>query len=47
MQAAGESAGAAAWQAYAAATTDPDAQRIIGSCSALEQANADFLQTLL
>jgi hypothetical protein len=47
MQAAGERAGAAAWQAYAAGTSDCDAQRIIASCSALEQANADFLQTLL
>lgn len=46
MQAAGERAGAAAWQAYASGTSDPDAQRLIASCSALEQANADFLETM-
>jgi hypothetical protein len=47
MQAEGERAGAAAWKAFAAATPDPSAQQLLLSCSALEQANADFLQTLL
>jgi hypothetical protein len=47
MQADGERAGAAAWKAYAAAASDPSAQELLQSCSALEQANADFLQTLL
>ena len=47
MQADGERAGAAAWRAYAAATSDPSVQELLDSCSALEQANAEFLQTLL
>lgn len=47
MQAEGEQAGAAAWRAYAAAAADPSARELLGSCSALEQANADFLQSLL
>lgn len=47
MQADGERAGAAAWNAFAAATQDPSSQELLRSCSALEQANADFLQTLL
>ncbi len=47
MQAEGERAGAAAWGAYAAAASDPSAQELLESCSPLEQANADFLQTLL
>ena len=47
MQADGERAGAAAWKAYAAAASDPSVQRLLQSCSALEQANADFLQTLM
>ena len=47
MQAEGERAGAAAWRAYAAAASDPSAQELLQSCSPLEQANADFLQTLL
>jgi len=46
MQAEGERAGAAAWQAYAAAASDPPVQELLQSCSPLEQANADFLQTL-
>jgi hypothetical protein len=46
MQAEGERAGAAAWSAYAAGAADPSAQALLRSCSALEQANADFLQTL-
>jgi len=47
MQADGERAGAAAWNAFAAVTQDPSSQELLRSCSALEQANADFLQTLL
>jgi hypothetical protein len=47
MQAEGERAGAAAWRAYAASASDPSAQELLQSCSPLEQANADFLQTLL
>lgn len=47
MQADGERAGAAAWSAYAAVASDPSAQELLQSCSPLEQANADFLQTLL
>ena len=47
MQADGERAGAAAWRAYAADASDPSAQELLQSCSPLEQANADFLQTLL
>ena len=47
MQAEGERAGAATWRAYAAAASDPSAQELLLSCSPLEQANADFLQTLL
>ena len=47
MQAEGERAGAAAWRAYAAAASDPSVRESLRSCSPLEQANADFLQTLL
>jgi hypothetical protein len=47
MQAEGERAGAAAWGAYAAAASNQSAQELLQSCSPLEQANADFLQTLL
>jgi hypothetical protein len=47
MQADGERAGAAAWGAYAAAASDRSAQELLQSCGPLEQANADFLQTLL
>lgn len=47
MQADGERAGAAAWRAYALAASDPSAQELLQGCSPLEQANADFLQTLL
>ena len=46
MQAEGERAGAAAWRAYAAGALDRSAQALLESCSTLEQANADFLQTL-
>jgi hypothetical protein len=47
MQAEGERAGAAAWRAYASAASDPSVQQLLQSCSPLEEANADFLQTLL
>jgi len=47
MQAEGERAGAAAWLSYAAASSDPAVQELLQSCSPLEQANADFLQTLV
>lgn len=47
MQATGERAGAAAWKAFAAGASDPSAKELLQSCSPLEQANADFLQTLL
>ena len=47
MQADGERAGAAAWNTFAAVTQDPSSQELLRGCSALEQANADFLQTLL
>ena len=47
MQAEGERAGAAAWLAYAAAALDPSVREVLESCSPLEQANADFLQSLL
>jgi len=47
MQADGERAGAAAWNAFAAVPKEPSSQELLRSCSALEQANADFLQTLL
>lgn len=47
IQAEGERAGAAAWLAYAAGASDPSVQEVLRSCSPLEQANADFLQSLL
>lgn len=47
MQAEGERAGAAAWRAYASAAPDLSVRELLESCSALEQANADFLQGLL
>lgn len=47
MQAEGERAGAAAWRAYASAASDQSVRELLQSCSALEQANADFLQSLL
>jgi hypothetical protein len=47
MQVDGERAGAAAWRAYAAGASDQSVQELLQSCSPLEQANADFLQTLL
>jgi hypothetical protein len=47
MQAAGERAGAAAWKAFAVGASDPSARELLQSCSPLEQANADFLQTLI
>lgn len=47
MQAEGERAGAAAWLAYSAGASDPSVREVLQSCSPLEQANADFLQSLL
>ena len=47
MQAEGERAGAAAWRAYAAAAANLSVRELLESCSPLEQANADFLQSLL
>lgn len=47
MQAQGERAGAAAWRAYGAAAAEQSAQELLQSCSTLEEANADFLQSLL
>jgi hypothetical protein len=47
MQAQGERAGAAAWRAFAAATSDSAAQGVMQSCSPLEEANAEFLQSLV
>ena len=47
MQAAGERAGAAAWKAFAAGASEPSAVELLQSCSPLEQANADFLESLL
>ena len=47
MQAQGEMAGAAAWKAYAAGASDPLAAELLRSCSALEEANAAFLNTLV
>lgn len=47
MQAEGERAGATAWRAYAAAAADLSVRELLGSCSPLERANADFLQSLL
>lgn len=47
MQAEGERAGAAAWLAYADGASDPSVREVLQSCSPLEQANADFLQSLL
>lgn len=46
MQAQGERAGAAAWRAFAAAVSNPTAQGVMQSCSPLEEANAEFLQSL-
>ncbi|MBA3765687.1 MAG: hypothetical protein H0W99_01615 [Acidobacteria bacterium] len=47
MQAQGERAGAAAWSAFAAATSEPSARELLQSCSPLEEANAAFLYSLL
>ena len=46
MQAEGERAGAAAWNVYAAAASDDSVRDLLQGCSPLEQANADFLQSL-
>jgi hypothetical protein len=47
MQSAGERAGALAWKAFAAGASEASVKELLESCSPLEQANADFLQTLL
>jgi hypothetical protein len=47
MQAEGERAGAAAWARYAMLAPDESTRELLQSCSALEQANSDFLETLL
>ena len=47
MQAAGERAGAGAWAAFAAASNDDDVKQTLQSCSPLETANAEFLESLL
>jgi len=47
IQAQGERAGAATWSAFAAAAPDSSTRELLQSCSRLEQANADFLQSLL
>ncbi len=47
IQARGEQAGARAWTAIALATSDPSAKELIQSCSPLEEANAEFLHSLL
>jgi hypothetical protein len=47
MQAAGERAGGAAWSGFAAVSEDPRARGILESCTALELANAEFLETLI
>lgn len=47
IQANGERAGAAVWRSYAAAATDPSAREVLLGCSPLEEANAEFLESLL
>lgn len=47
IQAQGERAGAAAWRAFAAAASEPSARELLQSCSALEETNAAFLDSLL
>ena len=47
IQAEGERAGAAAWKAYADASSDTSVQELLQSCSGLEQENAEFLQKLV
>lgn len=47
IQAKGERAGAAVWSAFAAGASDPSVRELLQSCSPLELANADFLETLL
>lgn len=46
IQAEGERAGSRAWNAYAASAPDPSTRELLQSCSSLEQANADFLESL-
>lgn len=47
MQAQGERAGAAAWASFAAGSDDERVQTVLESCSPLEEANAEFLETLI
>ena len=47
MQAGGERAGAAAWAGFAAAADDERITAMLDSCSPLEEANAEFLETLI
>ena len=47
MQAQGERAGAAAWAAFAAAADDDRVKTMLDSCRPLEEANAEFLDTLI
>ena len=47
MQAQGERAGAAAWASFAAGAADERVQTMLESCSPLEEANAEFLETLI
>ena len=47
MQAQGERAGAAAWASFAAASGDERVKTMLESCSPLEEANAEFLETLI
>ena len=47
MQANGERAGGAAWGAFAAVSEDERSRSILGSCTALEEANAEYLEALL
>lgn len=47
IQAAGERAGGATWQAFAGASSDPRARGVFESCAPLEEQNARFLERLL
>ena len=47
MQANGERAGGAAWAAFAEVLDDEKARAVLASCTPLEIANAEFLETLI
>ena len=47
MQAQGERAGAGAWASFAALSNDERVKTMLESCSPLEEANAEFLETLI